>query len=176
MTSGHESKSSSPSSPSHSQSASPILDAARHKRYHSHPHVDTPYPLLEQSTTESSVSSNGSTGSFFEIQKHNYIHAFHNVTSRIPNPLTATAHAVEDHIAEFRYGHVSRVAKREARHSSQHSARPWTVDTEMLKSIPIPEADETDEQRREEDQKAWEAELTKRELARKRCDLSAERK
>jgi len=145
------------------------MNAKTHKHYQSHPHVDTPYPVLEHSDTFASTSSTGSTGSFLDIKKLS-----HSVQKlpHIPNPVSATSHVIEDHIAEFKYGHASRAAKREARRSSQHSGSPWNHGAAHVRAMSIPESEESAEEWKERDQKAWEAELKKREAARKSTDSS----
>lgn len=137
------------------------MDAKAHKLYQPHAHIDTPYPVLEHSDTFSSVSSTGSSGSFLDIRKHH-----------IPNPVSVTSQIIEDHIAEFKFGHASRAAKREAQRSAHHSSHPWSLDAAQIRAMSIPENEEDGEEWRERDRKAWEAELKKREAARRRSDLS----
>jgi len=145
------------------------MNAKTHKHYQSHSHVDTPYPVLEHSETFDSTSSTGSNGSFLDIRKS--IHSVQKL-QHIPNPVIATSHVIEDHIAEFKYGHASRAAKREAQRSSQHSGHPWSANAAHIRAMSIPESEESAEEWKERDQKAWEAEVKKREAARKSADLS----
>lgn len=148
-----------------STESSGVLSSKNHKHFHAHNHVDTPYPVLEETATNSSSSTTSSTGSFLEVHKHDG----KMLLSHIPNPMTAAVHIVEDHVVELRYGHTSRQAKRDARKLSQASSKPWQIDAEMLRTMSIPEADEIDAQEKEEMQKAWEAELTRRQLASRSC-------
>jgi len=90
----------------------------------------------------------------------------------IPNPVSATSHIIEDHIAEFKFGHASRAAKREAKRSAHRSSNPWSLDAAQIRAMSIPENEEDSEEWRQRDQKAWEAELKKREAARRSSDLS----
>ena len=143
------------------------MNPRTHKHYQSHAHVDTPYPVLEHSDTSSSSTSSKSTASFLDAKKHNYT----GHTSTLPNPISATAHIIEDHVAEFRFGHAARSAKREARKSSGNSDHRWSRDAAQIRSMSIPESEEVGEEWRESDQKSWEVELEKREAARVRRDM-----
>lgn len=147
-------------------STSPPLDASTHKHYHAH--VDARSPTLENTSTETESSSNGIAGSFRDV-----VASSHHTNVHLPNPFTATVHVVEDHITELKYGHMSRVAKREARRSSQHSEHAWSISADTVREMSVPESDEVAEEWKERDQKLWEAELKKRELARKTCDFSS---
>lgn len=140
----------------------PTMDAKTHKHYqsHSHTHVATPYPVLEHSTSLSPVGSDSSTGSSDYMQSHKHYHHIHKPS--VPNPM----HMVQDHISEFRFGHTSRSAKREARKSS--SSHPWTIDASLARKSSIPEEqyEEVIEDWKERDEQAWAEELKKRETAR----------
>lgn len=145
----------------------PALSSKSHKHFqsqsHSHDHVATPYPVLEHSSTSSSVGSDSSTGStdYMQSHKHHHHHLIHRAS--IPNPV----HAVQDHVSEFRYGHTARSAKREASQSS--STHPWSLDASLAKrheSIDE-QYEEVIEDWRERDEKAWAEELKKREKARR---------
>lgn len=136
------------------------LDSKNHKHYHSHTHVATPYPVLEHSTSLSNVDSDSSTGSTDYMQSHNRHHSIHRPA--IPNPV----HMVQDHVSEFKFGHTSRSAKREARKSTSH---PWSMDASLARHSSIPEEryEEVVEDWKEKDEQAWAEELRKREAARR---------
>ena len=118
-----------------------------------------------------------SNSSFFDVQKHNHVaRELSKFTSAIPNPVKATSHAVEDHVAEFRYNKYVKEAKREAKRLSQHeSGHNFRLDCEHIQSNSIPEYEEVMEDWRVRDQQAWLDELKKRELARRRTTVEETR-
>lgn len=164
------------------------IDLNMHSNSHKQSHVDTPYPVIEPSTTNASVSSTGSTGSFLDVKKHHLhtptIHVpFHHRNSssassnnssspedyhqpskhhhhvpHIPNPVDGASKEFQHHKSEFSYGHAARHAKKDARRSM------------TLPAEPIPEYVEEVEDWRERDALAWAAELQKRERARRSLD------
>lgn len=73
---------------------------------------------------------------------------------------------------EFKFGHASRAAKREARRSEHHSGHRWNLDAAQIRAMSIPENEDATGECKERDQMAWEAEVKKREAARKSSDLS----
>lgn len=168
----HGSHSSSDSSSSQLSTSPAQLDARTHKHYHSHTHVETPFPVVEHAATWSTGSGTSSSGSFFEVRKHNHHGFVPKHLPSLPNPV----HAVEDHIAEFRFGHAARSAKRDAKRLAEYQAQKSAgssgrsvqhhspVDT-------IQESEETTIDWREHDERAWADELKKREAARRMsCD------
>lgn len=109
----------------------------------------------------SSISSGSPTGSTDYMQSHKH----HHHRPSIPNPMRA----VHDHMAELRYGHAARSAKREA---SKSQPRPWNLDASLARGISgvIEEKyEEIVEDWKERDEQAWAEELKKREKARRSC-------
>lgn len=149
----------------------PAMNSKNHKHFksqsstHSHDHVATPYPVVEHSRTLSSVSSSSSTGSTDYMQSHEQHHHHHFHKPSVPNPV----HTVQDHIAEFRFGHTARSAKREASKSSPH---PWSLEASSVRAHPSTDEqyEEVIEDWKERDEQAWAEELRKRERARKSHD------
>ena len=126
-----------------------------------HIHVETPYPRVEHAATWD-VSLNKHT-SFFDSHKHHH----HPHLEHVPNPLSVVQHTVEDHIAEFQYGHTVRKAKRDAKRLSDYQAhsklKRVSQELETLSEYGIPE--EHINVCAEKDALAWAEELKKREAA-----------
>ncbi|KAJ9652701.1 hypothetical protein H2198_008068 [Neophaeococcomyces mojaviensis] len=143
------------------------MNPQTHKHYesHTHSHIDTPYPILEQAVTQSSTSSSGSIDSYLSVQKHS--HHIHSLIEQLPNPVAITSHTVQDHITELHYGHIARQAKREARRTSEKSNRRWSLDAARSRIDAIAENAEEVEDWKERDAQLWAQELEKREKARR---------
>lgn len=148
---------------------SPPMNAKNHKHYQSHHHETSAFSMMEHATTVgSNVSSNGSIDSPTSSRRHN--HHLTKIVSSMPNPVRITSNTIEDHVAEFRYQHNARAAKREARRISQHAHSPhrWNPENECPRSTSKPGYEEVIEDWKERDEQAWADELKKRELARRR--------
>lgn len=158
-----QSRSSMPSLSIDLSNMSPTLDSKSHKHYKSHVHVETPYPMVKHAVTWDASASRPSAESFFEARKHHHLNL---LPRHMPNPV----HTVEDHIADFRFGHAARSAKRDAKRLSERNVEDKSHHGHLKQSSSvktIPEYEETTEDWSERDARAWADELKKREAARR---------
>ncbi|KAK4936089.1 hypothetical protein LTR66_015384 [Elasticomyces elasticus] len=92
----------------------------------------------------------------------------HSQHHHIPNPFTAAGHIAEDHYQEFKYGHQSRQAKREAQKLDLHHSKPhkWSIEHAADPSGDNKLIDEIESKAMDAAQTAWQEELNRRAHAR----------
>lgn len=84
----------------------------------------------------------------------------------LSNPI----HTVEDRIANFRFNHAAKAAKRDAKRLAEHNAQDSSKHGPLRRQSPVhktAEYEEINEDWTERDAQAWADELKKREAARR---------